>query len=121
MVSVSSKTKFIEYLYEHLPKRGPDEEMEFFKRMYHLHRASRDPTFRCPDSLAMDVLYLFPYGSELIRSSPKHWDQILPKTVKDDLVQFFQNLQQKGKKIAILECADQMYVELDLSFVQNKD
>lgn len=111
-------TKYIEYYFCHEPRKDkPEQEEEFFSKMYHLHRASRDPTYtQNSEEFVKNFtpLYIFPYGSGLLRSAPDAWYRLIPQVIQDDLRKFFLERMNNGIKKVFLYCADGKHVEIKL-------
>jgi hypothetical protein len=63
----------------------------------------------------MDTLYLFPYGSELLRRTPEGWEELIPLPIYKDMVQFFEGLLEKGINTVIFQCIDGDHVKCELS------
>jgi hypothetical protein len=111
---MNEDTRFLEYLYSHEPRRNTQEEQKFLETMACLHRASRDPTYEKPEcSDKTKSLYIFPYGSEMLRRTD-NWQKLLPSTIREDLFRFFDGLWKCGLENAFLRCADGKYVECKL-------
>lgn len=127
---MNSDTRFIEYCYSREPRMTNREEELFFEKMYHLHRATRDPTFEKPIAdnaqegttffRELETLYLFPYGSELLLRIPVGWEELIPLPIYKDIVQFFEGLLEKGINTAIFQCIDGRHIKCELSGCTNK-
>lgn len=118
MLSTSPGTRFVEYRYCHHPKTEKADERTFFRKMHHLHRAFRDPTYNKPlpeNMTDFSQLYIFPYSSHVLRNAEENWEMIVPGPIVEDINRFFGELYNKGSTIAFLQCQDGEHVEFTLS------
>lgn len=108
-----AEASFVEFLFRHQPLT--DSEKRYFHQMYAWYRGTHDPTYDHIHGNELASLYIFPYGSGIVKSTPNDWLGLVPKAVRDDLTQFFADLRRKGKDTAFLQCADGNHLRIRIS------
>jgi hypothetical protein len=114
---------FVEYCYRVTPKGDLVEERQFFRKMQHMHRSFRDPTYDrlLPENLTdFSQLYIFPYASRVLKNTENQWEMFVPPPIVEDIRKFFCRVLSRGMNKAFLQCQDGEHVEFVLSRTDTK-